>query len=281
MTTYRAMVIGLEDSYRGKPLEAQLSGYGITFTRVSGVIVDDQLGGMAEYADQAAARVLQRRELTKGEVGCALAHRNTWEELLASSAQFALVFEDDARLTREPLDEDVKCVLDSEKPVVVLLDSYADHTVVSRRARHIGEVYRTMVAAPGAWAYALNRAAAEVLLEKGAPVSSVTDWPARVAHKVSFHVTYPPRARVDVDVASNLEANRQKLENDAPESPARKFARMALTFSHFRLLQNPRVYGSYAAYASHELRRLTINRLSRRFEHRLDRQDGQSPLTLP
>ncbi|KRE74496.1 hypothetical protein ASG77_07275 [Arthrobacter sp. Soil762] len=281
MTTYGAMVIGLEDSYRGEPLEAQLSGYGITYTRIPGVIVDDQPGGMADHVDQAAARVLQRRELTKGEVGCALAHRSTWAALLSSSAQFALVFEDDARLTREPLDQNVKCVLDSEHPVVVLLDSYADHTVVSRRARHVGDVYRTLVPAPGAWAYALNRAAADVLLERGEPISSVTDWPARVAHKVSFHVTYPPRARVDMNVASNLEASRTELENEAPEAPVLKFARLALTLSHLRLLRNTRIYGSYAAYASHELRRLTVNKLSRSLGSRLQSHDHRSPLTLP
>lgn len=281
MTTLGAMVVGLENNYRGGPLEAQLSGYGIPITRIPGVLVDDEPGGMDAHVDQAAARVLQRRELTKGEVGCALAQRNAWATLLASDSPYSLVFEDDARLTRHPVDEDLLRVLSDEKPVVVLFDSYSDYTVVSRWARPLGDVYRTIGSAPGTWAYAINRAAAEVLLEGRAPVASVTDWPARVAHKVAFHVTYPQRASVDEDVASSIDESRLQGEKESPESLATKLVRIVLTVTHVRMLQNKRAYRSYPAYVSHELRRLLVNALSRRLRHRLRPDDRRSPLSLP
>lgn len=281
MTTCSALVIGLENNYRGAPLEAQLSGFGIPVTRIPGVLVDDLPGGMDAHVDQDAARILQRRELTKGEVGCALAHRNAWAALLASGAPFSLVFEDDARLTHDPIGHDVQRVLASDRPVVVQLGSQSDYTVVSRRSRPVGDVFRTIVPAPGAWAYALNRAAAEVLLENGARVSSVSDWPARVAHRVAFHVTYPQRAHIDEGVLSNLNASRIELEAEAPESRMRKTVRMALTFSHVRFLRNARAYRSYPAYVSHELMRLAVNSLSRARRDRLRGEDNRSPLTLP
>lgn len=275
-----ALIIGLEHNYRGTELEEQLGAYGVPFKRVPGVIVDALPGTLADYVDQKAARVLQRRELTKGEVGCALAHRNAWSALLASDAPFALVFEDDARLTHEPIGDDVQSVLATDDPVVVQLGSQSDYTVVSRRSRPVGDVYPTIVPAPGAWAYALNRAAAEVLLENGAPVASVSDWPARVAHKVAFHVTYPQRAHFDEGVVSNLDATRVEIEAVRQESRVRKMGRMALTFSHVRLLGNARAYRSYPAYASHELRRLAVNYLSRTRKDRLRDGDSRSPLTL-
>lgn len=281
MTTYEAMIVGLDNNYRGAPLEAQLASYGVPVTRISGVLVDELPGGMDAYVDQSTARVLQRRELTRGEVGCAQAHRSAWAALLASGARFSLVFEDDARLTNDPLSEDVQRLLAADYPVVVQLGSQSDFTVVSRRSGPVGDAYRTLVPAPGAWAYALNRAAAEVLLEGGAPVSSVSDWPARVAHNVAFHVTYPPRSHFDEGVESNLMESRIQIEAEAPESKARKIGRMALTLSHLRLLRNARAYGTYAAYANHELKRLAVNFLSRAHKVRLNSEDNRSPLTLP
>lgn len=276
-----ALIIGLEHNYRGADLEVQLGGFGVPFKRVPGVMVEALPGALTDYVDQAAARILQRRELTKGEIGCALAHRNAWAEILAGGEQFALVFEDDARLTAAPLDEDVQRVLASDKPAVVLLDAYSDYTVVSARSRPVGNVYRTLVPAPGAWAYALNRAAAAILLEDGEPVSSVCDWPAKVAHKVRFYVTYPQRAYADEFVNSNLEEKRHAKETERPESSIEKLARMALVVSHARFLRSHRTYGSYSAYAHHELRRLAVNQLSRSRRKRLVPQDQRSPLTIP
>jgi GR25 family glycosyltransferase involved in LPS biosynthesis len=276
-----ALVIGLDRNYRGAELEDQLGEHGIPMRRVQGVMVDDLPGGLDSHVDQAAARVLQRRELTKGEVGCALAHRAAWAALVASGNPFSLVFEDDARLVGKPMNDEIIQALQSSRPTVVVLDAYSDYTVISSHQDALARtVFKALVPPPGAWAYGLNRAAAEALLEDGRKVSSVTDWPALVAHKIEFYTVYPQLARLADGVQSTLEETRHMQEVGSAESPARKAIRLAQSIGHVRWVQHWRVYGAYRVYLNHELRRLVINRSSRARGKRWDPGNQRSPLTL-
>jgi len=92
------LIIGLEDRYRGRELEAQLLTQGLHAERVAGVWLSELTGPEDVYADQATARVLLRRNLTEEEIGCSLAHRAAYQLLLTSDSSFGLIFEDDARL---------------------------------------------------------------------------------------------------------------------------------------------------------------------------------------
>lgn len=276
-----ALVIGLDRNYRGAELEVQLRSRGIAIERVQGVVVDDLPKGLDAYVDQAAALVLQRRELTRGEVGCALAHRAAWAALVASGDQSSLVFEDDARLLGNPMNDEIQEVLREHHPVVVVLDAYSDYTVISSRQNALATtVFKALVPPPGAWAYALNRAAAEALLEDGRKVSSVTDWPALVAHRIAFYAVYPQLARVDDGVPSTLEETRHLQETGSAESSRMKAMRLAGSIGHLRWMKHWRIYGAYRVYVHHELRRLIINRLSRARGKRWEQSDERSPLTL-
>ncbi|TFC33961.1 glycosyltransferase family 25 protein [Cryobacterium sp. TMT2-42-4] len=276
-----ALVIGLDRNYRGTELEDQLREHGIPIHRVQGVMVDELPGGLDSYVDQAAARVLQRRELTKGEVGCALAHRAAWAALAASGNLFSLVFEDDARLVGKPINDEIMEALQTSHPTIVVLDAYSDYTVISSRQDALARtVFKTLVPPPGAWAYGLNRAAAEVLLEDGRRVSSVTDWPARVAHKIDFYTVYPQLARVDDGVQSTLEETRHLQELGSAESSTSRVIRLAQSIGHIRWVKHWHVYGAYRVYLHHELRRLVINRSSRARGKRWDQSNQRSPLTF-
>lgn len=92
------LIIGLEDHSRGRELESQLLTQGLHADRVAGVLLHELPHPEEAYADQATARVLLRRNLTVGEIGCSLAHRAAYERLLSIDCNFGLIFEDDARL---------------------------------------------------------------------------------------------------------------------------------------------------------------------------------------
>ncbi|GAA5193151.1 hypothetical protein GCM10023346_17110 [Arthrobacter gyeryongensis] len=271
-----ALIIGLDHNYRGAELEEQLSGYGVPFKRSPGVLVDALPGMLDHYVDQWAAMVLQRRELTKGEVGCALAHRNAWRTLVESEERFTLVFEDDARLTGRPITAEIMAALDTDEPTLIVLDSYVNYTIVARGQS--GRVLRALVPPPGAWAYALNRAAAVLMIEDGARISSVADWPARVAHKVAFHAVYPQLAYVDERVESNLEGDRHIQEVGGTERGAVKALRLAQTLGHVRWVRNRHAYNGYRNYWNHEIRRVVINRVARRLGKRRNPEDTRSLL---
>lgn len=267
--SYSTLVIGLERNYRGARLESQLKAYGHTPRRISGVVVDELDAPIEQYVDQAAANVLQRRELTKGEVGCALAHRSAWSALLESNHNFALVFEDDARLRVDPINSELIDLMHSSQPRVALLDSQQRHTYVRRKRidvnpRTPSTFVTAVVPPPGAWAYVINRPAARLLLEDGRKVASVSDWPARVSHRVTFFVANPPIAEVDEKAESTLETLRHEQETSKPEGPFAKALRLLQTISHVRWVLNRSAYLSYPAYFHHEIRRLILQKVARR-----------------
>jgi GR25 family glycosyltransferase involved in LPS biosynthesis len=274
-----AYVIGLIDGYRGAPLDAQLGALGITPQFVPGVKVEDRSEDFEVLVDQAAAKVLQRRPLTKPEVGCALAHRSAWTRLLDTDNDFALIFEDDARLLNDPRSDSLTALLQSDKPRLVLFDTYSDYAVV-RRQSQAGPYVQALLPMLGTWAYGVNRSAAELLLERGEPIRSVTDWPARVSHRIQFFLSYPQIAEVDAAMESSIESGRESFTRGRTETRARKIARMALTFSHINWLRYRRIYGSYGAYFQHELLRLPVAAAARHRNRRFNPSDPRSPLTL-
>jgi len=129
-----------------------------------------------DYDAGAAAR--DKREMTLGEVGCALSHQGIYRRMLERQLPCSLVLEDDARLDPgiTPVLAAVEALLMTDKPLVVLLNcvkltSYWSCLPLCGR----------YIAAPvleGAWGahgYALNQAAARSLLKHLYPVRLPAD----------------------------------------------------------------------------------------------------------
>lgn len=276
-----SLIIGLEDRFRGSALEAQLNQQGLQPNRVSGVLVHELPEPSDAYADQGTANVLLRRNLTLGEIGCALAHRNAYKALLSDSASHALVFEDDARIVSLLPFEEIRRLLASPKPRIVLFDWNPGWTIISGNETSKGSsLYRAMFAPIDARGYALNRPAASLLMQDGARINYVADWPAQVAGMIEFYVSYPRPVRADEAVKSTLEGERQNQGVVQAEPRHKKAIRMVETATHIQWLKQRQAYGSYPAYIRHEILRLPAYALARKLDWRLDPSDRSSPFTL-
>ncbi len=278
-------IIGLDPGYRGAALETQLAEAGTSVERVPGVLAAELPGHPDDYADQAASRVLLRRELTVGEIGCALAHRSAYEAFLATADAWAAVFEDDARIVVSCDLERFGPLLDTDRPTVLLLYSWTTGLVARR---HVAEYRESGQAdAIGVWesattpltatAYLLNRAAAILLMDAGRPVSSVADWPANPASRMRFLFAYPWLARPDPVADSTLEGSRA-MEGAIDEgSAATKALRHLNALLHITWLRKRHAYLDYRAYRYHEFDRLTRAWLARRLGRNIVEGDPLSP----
>lgn len=81
-------------------MESQFDSLGVSAFRVSAVDASSQ--DYSRYATPLGSprKYYSPRELSNGEICCYLSHKRCWERLLASEESWAVVFEDDVRLSR-------------------------------------------------------------------------------------------------------------------------------------------------------------------------------------
>ncbi|QRZ08337.1 glycosyltransferase family 25 protein [Mycolicibacterium austroafricanum] len=247
-------IIGLPKTYRGAPLESALDQQDIKWSRVDGVVFNF-CGDGGDRVDAKAARILLRREILSGEVGCALAHRNVYRMMVNQACPMAVVFEDDARLSRTLEVDLIQDLLHASEPRVLLL-SYKPNTVVMRRQSlghsHARGAYSQVWVPPTTTtAYALNLAAAELLLDDGRPISYVADWPVRPSPDIRFFVMNDPVASPDLHGVSTI-GDRSPDTIESPRLRLKEANRRLLAISHVTWLRHRRLYGSYRAYIMHE-----------------------------
>lgn len=280
------MIIGLEDGYRGAPLEDQLRAARIEFERVPGVIATNLSGPASDYVDQGASRVFLRRRMTSGEIGCALAHRSAVRRFLDGPAEIAIIFEDDARLLDSLRCHDISNALSGDSPMVAMLHWNADWTVVKAKLdQQLADgrvLFLTETFPITATAYALNRSAAEILARDTGPVSNVADWPARLAHLVDFIAIYPWLAVGGESLStSTLQVGRDRQNTSEVEKLAEKNRRLVGIFLHVQWLKHKATYGNYSTYWNFEIKRLIVNRAARISKRRIRPEDPLSPLIAP
>lgn len=100
----KRFVINLDSSiHRLDRISKRLDELGVSFERLSAVngrtLTDEQIAQITYPYNHFKSRVRYTRELTKAEVGCFLSHRKCWEHLLESNEQWALIMEDDIRIS--------------------------------------------------------------------------------------------------------------------------------------------------------------------------------------
>ena len=134
----------------------------------------------AAVYDSAGAWKLHNRDLSHGEIACALSHQSALKELLKSADECCLIVEDDV-LFSPAIGEflDGLAVWMKErvgKPTCVVLSEAAAVRYWTAR-RWIGEIKRTWpIEIYGAIAYVVNRAGAEAILDNNpVPIHTMSD----------------------------------------------------------------------------------------------------------
>jgi glycosyl transferase family 25 len=168
-----------KDRNRREYLGSQLEKLDVPFSIVNAVhgaaLSADELA--ASYDRKKALRLFNR-ELSKGEIGCALSHITIYKKMVAENIPYALVLEDDANI----LDEDLAATLaklaqlhPAQTPAAVLLSHVerynANQKVQLDQNRCVYEAYRGVCA----HGYFITKAAAEILARQLYPAYVVAD----------------------------------------------------------------------------------------------------------
>lgn len=168
-----------QDRLRLENLEKQLQKLNIPFSvveAVNGMLLSEK--ELKESYDQKKALRLFNRELSKGEIGCALSHMSIYKKMITDSISHALILEDDAHILNSELLSILSNLkkLQSEKaPIATILSrafSYIENKKVKLDGNHCTyDIYR----AAGTYGYFLTKTAAEILVKHLYPIYVVAD----------------------------------------------------------------------------------------------------------
>ncbi len=140
--------------------------------------VDGRSGLPAELeaqVDRSAARRAMGRDLSDGELACALSHRLVCAKFLASQAKWGLILEDDAILS-----DDLLTFLTGGyfKAAQMMVLFHQNARVFRQKTSLFGDYYaqRLAVSPFGAVGYTVSREAATRLVSDATPVRHTADW---------------------------------------------------------------------------------------------------------
>lgn len=198
------------DEARRAPLLRSLEALGINHELVLGI--DGRRGIPVEYekmVDRAEARRRHGRNLTDGEIACALSHRAIYEKIVCSGVPGAIILEDDSIVNARLLD-----FLNSriyERAELVMLDH--SHARVHRSGKSVMQgvsIMRLRLIAHRTNAYSVSTSAAKWLLRESTPLRDQADWPADIT-LIGATVLSPPIVNHPVEESgiSHLDQGRK------------------------------------------------------------------------
>ena len=136
-------------------------------------------------------RAFHLRPPTQGEIGCALAHRGAYQQMIVRNLGEAAIFEDDAQVGdahrlshRIGLYTDL---LSQSVPTLINLNQEALPKLLERRVPSLTGIFAAMTHPYPATAYVINLATARNFVYAQTPVQSQADWP-RTTQRTYFYV---------------------------------------------------------------------------------------------
>ena len=187
-------IIALDSDYRNPELARSLSLLGSVKEPAGGHVYNAQDDVQLNHDFSIA---FNRSELSKGEIGCAIAHIKSYEWLLKSSESFLMVVEDDAVLTRDFNVEAFRSLMEVETPVLLLLGRHSYD--LPFRKKHVGifggvRFFADSLPPSGSYAYLVNKPAAKIMATEMDyhGLNFVADWPLAAVEKVNFLYCDPP-----------------------------------------------------------------------------------------
>ena len=193
--TVSTYVIALEQSKRYVDLEIDLKKELITFSRISAI--DGKSISSTEISNQVDSKSCISRlgaELTASQIGCALSHKQAYEQFIEAGSHWALILEEDVRLESD-FSRKLELLLmavEIDEPCVIELFSRGERFVNDKNILQLDLDHRVyeFSSIPGQTAaYLINREAAKLGVSSS-KVDGPADWPNWAA-KVKFLCIYP------------------------------------------------------------------------------------------
>jgi glycosyl transferase family 25 len=155
-------------------MDTLLRLHGLEYIRVPAVQGSLLSGGDLDYASDD-----RRRHLTAGELGCLLSHIHVWRRFLNSSAQFAVVLEDDLHFSADFGDFIRKIELSTSEICIHKIETFLARATLQRAPKaSVAQraAFELMSAHGGSAAYIINRPAASYLLAHASEFRNPVDW---------------------------------------------------------------------------------------------------------
>lgn len=212
------LVINLEkDIERREEISRQLERLGIPYSIFSAVYGKNLTSEEVEKHYNQKRAIALSHDMTRSELGCALSHIFIYKKMVDEGIPYALVLEDDARLSDDLPDvlSRLREQYQSTEPVAVLLGHVRKYqnrgAVVLDEKYRVAEIYGTPVRAHG---YFITLAAAKKMLENLYPVWTVADdWAIFNEDFVKIKAVVPYCIGLtDLAQISNLESERKDIK---------------------------------------------------------------------
>ena len=181
-------IVGIKDSFRGQDLLTYFQRTAFLVFSPVGVIVPIEDFSVEKFHSKYVSSILARRNISRGELGAALAHLNAAKRLLNySKFPYSYVLEDDAKITQDLPFTTIDNFMKSEKPKILLLGWNKNTAVVNEKSRQENSKFVRLALPPtGSFAYVLNRSAAQIISSTSRENISLPDWPATAYLNIEF-----------------------------------------------------------------------------------------------
>lgn len=185
---FLVQIIGTKGAIRSKNLESKLTELGLTFKISPGVILNENDFQAGFLHSAFLSNLLCQRNVSMGEVGCAVAHRNAINNFLKSNQRFGIIFEDDAEIIADFNFDMIMELLDANLPIVIVLGWIPGFAVAKNPQVFMYEEPIELATSPTcAFAYAINRSAAKLMINHHKKIIDLTDWPIYTLNKIKFY----------------------------------------------------------------------------------------------
>ncbi len=184
-------ILGVPSKFRGKALEEQIKGFGLSYTLVEGIdgtTLDAEAS--LQIVDRAISEARYGREITVAEACCTLGHRRVAEHLIESPYDWALVLEDDAVLSVDP------------RQIYSLIQNRMTNTIIQiywnravPRIRDLfhpqKQLFQVVSGGSSTVAYLMDKVAAHTILRNSSQNSTgcLADWPHTWNWRVKFYAS--------------------------------------------------------------------------------------------
>ena len=185
---FLVQIISTKGAIRSKNLESKLTELGLRF-RISPGVVPNENDFQAGFLHSAfLSNLLCQRNVSIGEVGCAVAHRNAINNFIKSDQRFGIIFEDDAEIIADFNFDMIMELLDSNLPIIIVLGWIPGFAVAKNPQVFLNEEPIELITSPTcSFAYAINRSAAKLMINNHKKIIDLADWPIHALNKIKFY----------------------------------------------------------------------------------------------